>query len=40
VLERYEAFCLQHGLDAAEAVAPQQLMDPADAERLESLGYL
>ncbi|MDX1385223.1 MAG: sulfatase-like hydrolase/transferase, partial [Thermoanaerobaculia bacterium] len=40
VLANYEAYAKEHGLTGAAAVAPTELIDPAQAERLESLGYL
>ena len=40
VLDNYAAHVREHGLAGAEAVAPADLIDPDQAERLESLGYL
>ena len=40
VLDNYAAYTREHGLVGAKAAIPAELIDPAQAERLESLGYL
>jgi arylsulfatase A-like enzyme len=40
VLENYAARVREHGLAGAKPVAPADLVDPDQVERLESLGYL
>ena len=40
ILDNYGAWCRENALQPGEAVAPADLIDPAQAERLESLGYL
>lgn len=40
VLDNYASWCAQNALQPGEAVAPAEIADPAQTERLESLGYL
>ncbi|MEE2776292.1 MAG: sulfatase [Acidobacteriota bacterium] len=40
VLDNYAAYTREHGLVGAKAAIPADLIDPEQAERLESLGYL